>query len=98
MLDRYLAAAKRIATRALPVRGLGVTTGGVATVSGILPALGGVCPFCLVGMPWCPICALGALPVVGGLAASAVGFLGLDSLAGRDGADCCGTDACTCHE
>lgn len=88
----------RTVARSLPFRGLGVFSGGLASVSGILPVLGGVCPFCLVGIPWCPICAVGAVPVVGGLFASAIGFFGLDSLRGRIKQDRCGTNDCSCNQ
>lgn len=66
-------------------------TGSAATLNGLLPAVGGVCPFCLPGMAACPICAVGALPVVGGLATAAVGAIGLDRC--RDGCD----DGCACQ-
>lgn len=72
--------------------GSGVLGGsGLAT---LVASVAGMCPFCVVGLP-CPVCALGATSVIGGLFGGA-GVLGWhDGGDGDDAADgaCCGTDA-----
>lgn len=81
--------------RARLERGLlrtGLYGGSVTMVTGGLASLGGICPFCVLGLP-CPICAVGAVPVLGGAAASALGVLGLRRTAGRIGAT---GDDCAC--
>ncbi|MFB6184864.1 MAG: hypothetical protein ABEI96_09945 [Haloarculaceae archaeon] len=74
---------------------LGTSVFGGSGLAMLLASVAGMCPFCVVGLP-CPVCALGATPIVGGL----FGGAGLSSLLGDDESEttsCCGSETdCNC--
>jgi len=73
---------------------LGVGTVGGSGALTLVASMVGLCPFCVVGLP-CPVCALGAAPVIGGL----FGGAGASSALGNHGSSCgCDGDDCACGD